>query len=227
MSDKAIKAWNEADRPREKLLEKGQSALTDAEIVAILLGSGTRKKSAVELAKEILSHYNNDLTQLARASLKELMQFKGVGEAKAISIIAAMELGKRKKSSSAGVDSLTNSKAIHNYLSPFLSNLPHEEFWVILLNKKLKPIRPIRIAQGGIDAVLTDVRLILKPALEYMAPCIILAHNHPSGQTRPSQADQAITDKIKNAASLMDITVIDHLIFTENDFYSFFDHGKL
>jgi DNA repair protein RadC len=224
----SIKNWAEADRPREKLLEKGRSALSDAELIAILLGSGTKDLTAVELAKKILHHVGNDLNKLGKLSIKELMQHKGVGQAKAITIAAALELGRRRKEyESKQKTYIKSSKDAYEFISPFLSDLQHEEFWAIYLCRNNSIIHYVKIGQGGISATIADIRIILKTAIEYLASSIIICHNHPSGNIKPSESDISLTNKIKEAAKLLDINVLDHIIFTDTSYYSFADEGKL
>lgn len=224
----SIRSWAEEERPREKLLLKGRSALTDAEILAIIIGSGSTKKSAVDLAREILQAYNFDINFLARAGIKDLQKFKGIGEAKAISIVAALEFSRRRKTEDTEAPkTLSSSEAVYIYFKPLLSDLSHEEFWVLLLDKSNKPIKHVKIGQGGISSVLADPKLIFKPALEYLSSHIIIVHNHPSGAKRPSQADKAMTKKIKSGAELLEITLLDHIIFTDQGHYSFSDNGEL
>jgi DNA repair protein RadC len=228
ISKPSISQWPEEDRPREKLLLKGRSSLTDSEIIAILIGSGSREKSAVELAREILSFYKNDLNKLAKASVNDLMNFKGIGEAKAISIISALELGRRRKDVESEVpDSIINSVMAYNYFKPMLMDLAHEEFWILLLNQGSKPIKHIKIGQGGVNAVLADPKLVFKHAVENLAVAIILIHNHPSGKKTPSHQDELLTKKLAQASSLLDIKISDHIIFTDNGYYSFSDEGEL
>lgn len=223
-----IKDWAEEDRPREKLLKNGSRSLTDAELIAILIGSGNTEETAVELSKRILSTSGNNLNELGRKSIDYLKSFKGIGEAKAITIVAALELGKRRKE--AGVFSkktITVSNDAFEYFLPALGDLNHEEFWVLLLDRGNKIQDSFRISQGGISGTIIDVRIILKPALEKQSSNIILCHNHPSGTLYPSQADRQITTKIKDAAKLMDISVLDHIIIGQNKYFSFADEGIL
>jgi DNA repair protein RadC len=224
----SISHWAEEDRPREKLLLKGRHTLSDSEIIAILIGSGSREKSAVELAREILSYYKNDLNRLAKASVNDLLNFKGIGEAKAISIISALELGRRRKETESEVPkTLLGSVMAYNYFKPFLMDLTHEEFWILLLNQGNKPIQHFKIGQGGVNAVLADPKLVFKHAVEHLAASIILIHNHPSGKKNPSYEDILLTKKMKEAAELLDINLSDHIIFTDNGYYSFSDAGEL
>lgn len=224
----SIKYWAEADRPREKLLEKGRQTLSDAELIAILLGSGTKELSAVELAKKILHHTGNDLNKLGKLSIKELMQHKGIGEAKAITIAAALELGRRRKNSESKKQIvIKSSKDAYEYISPYLSDLQHEEFWAIYLSRNNTVIYQSKIGQGGISATIADIRIILKAAIEHLASGIIICHNHPSGNIKPSDSDITLTHKIKEAGKLMDINLIDHIIFTDKSYFSFADEAKL
>jgi DNA repair protein RadC len=224
----SIKNWAEADRPREKLLEKGRNALSDAELIAILLGSGTKDLTAVELAKNILHHVGNDLNKLGKLSIKELMQHKGVGKAKAITIAAALELGRRRKESESKQKKfIKSSKDAYEFISPFLSDLHHEEFWAIYLNRNNSIIHYAKIGQGGISATIADIRIILKTAIEQLASGIIICHNHPSGNIKPSESDISLTNRIKEAAKLLEINLLDHIIFTDKSYYSFADEAKL
>lgn len=223
-----ITHWAEDDRPREKLLLKGTNALSDAELLAILIGSGNREESAVDLCKRILSSQKNNLNQLAKLSVTELQKFKGIGEAKAISIVAALELGKRRRLEEALVNPvLSGSQSVYDILQPLLGDLSHEEFWVLYCNQSHSLIGKHLMAKGGITSTLVDVRLVLKKALELSAVGIILAHNHPSGKTSPSDSDISLTKKVKEAARLMDIRVLDHIIVTDKKYYSFADEGIL
>jgi len=220
--------WAEEDRPREKLLLKGKAALSDAELIAILIGSGTVSMSAVELSKNILASTDNNLNSLAKLSIKDLEKFKGIGEAKAISIIAALELGKRRKESEPTVkNKISCSKDIFDIMQPHLIDIPHEEFWIILLNRANHVIKKNQISSGGIAGTVVDVRLIFKIALENLSNSMILIHNHPSGNLKPSQADIDLTKKLKSAGIMMDIPVLDHLIITEKEYFSFADEGIL
>lgn len=223
-----IKDWAEEDRPREKLLKNGSRSLTDAELIAILIGSGNTEETAVELSKRILSTSGNNLNELGRKSIDYLKSFKGIGEAKAITIVAALELGKRRKEAEVfSKKTITVSNDAFQYFLPTLGDLNHEEFWVLLLDRGNKIQDSFRISQGGISGTVIDVRIILKPALEKQSSNIILCHNHPSGTLHPSQADRQITTKIKDAAKLMDISVLDHVIIGQNKYFSFADEGIL
>ncbi|WP_298484232.1 DNA repair protein RadC [uncultured Maribacter sp.] len=228
VSSLSIKHWADDDKPREKLYHKGKSVLSDAELIAILIGSGNREESAVELSKRILASVNNNLNELGKLSIKQLTQFKGIGEAKAISIIAALELGKRRGGEQAkSIVKITSSKVCFNLLQPILGELPHEEFWIIYLNNANSILYKSQLSKGGITGTLVDVRLVMRQALEYGAVGLILAHNHPSGTLKPSQADKQITQKLKVAAQALDIKVLDHLIITEKDYFSFADESIL
>ena len=224
----SIKDWNEDDRPREKLMAQSKAALTDAELVAILIGSGNREESAVALSQRILASANNNLDTLGKFSVKELMQFKGIGEAKAISIVAALELGRRRKESGpAQLKKITSSQSVFHLMQPILGDLPHEEFWVIYVNNSNKVLRKLQLSKGGITGTLVDVRLAFKSALEIGAVAIILIHNHPSGTLKPSTADKNLTDKIKTAGLSLDVKVLDHIIITEDSYFSFADEGLI
>ncbi|MGA1227459.1 MAG: RadC family protein [Tamlana sp.] len=224
----SIKNWNQDDQPREKLLYKGKVALSDAELVAILIGSGNREESAVALCKRILASVDNNLSELGKLSIKQLMAFKGIGEAKAISIVAAMELGRRRRSEEAlEREKITSSASVFELMQPIIGELEHEEFWIIYLNNSNKVIQKNQLSKGGITGTLVDVRLVLKNALEVGATGLILAHNHPSGTLKPSEADKQITKKLKIASQSLDIKVLDHLIVTEKAYFSFADENIL
>jgi DNA repair protein RadC len=224
----SIKSWNEDDRPREKLLQKGKAALSDAELIAILIGSGSRNESAVSLSQRILASTDNNLNRLGKLSVAELMKFKGIGEAKAISIVAALELGRRRRSEDAlQLKQITSSAAAYELMQPIIGELPHEEFWVVYLNNANKVLKTSQLSKGGITGTLVDVRLAFKTALEIGAVGIILAHNHPAGTLSPSQNDIQLTKKLKRAGESLDIRVLDHLIVTENAYFSFADKSML
>ena len=224
----SIKHWSQDDQPREKLRDKGKAALSDAELLAILIGSGNRDESAVELCKKILATTDNNLHTLGKLSIEQLMQFKGIGEAKAITIIAAMELGRRRRAEDVKDNSkITSSLSVYNLMQPILGELEHEEFWIIYLNNSNKVIKKQQLSKGGITGTLVDIRLVLKHALECGAVGLILCHNHPSGTLKPSEADKTITQKLKNAAASLDIKVLDHLIITEKAYFSFADENFL
>ena len=223
-----IKDWAEEDRPREKLLKNGARSLTDAELIAILIGSGNTEETAVELSKRILSTSGNNLNELGRKSIDYLQSFKGIGEAKAITIVAALELGKRRREAEVfSKKTITVSNDAFEYFLPLLGDLNHEEFWVLLLDRGNKIQDSFRISQGGISGTVIDVRIILKPALEKQSSSIILCHNHPSGNIRPSEQDIQITHRIRDAGQIFEIPVIDHLIVCDSGYYSFMDEGVL
>nr|WP_321224989.1 DNA repair protein RadC [uncultured Psychroserpens sp.] len=224
----SIKNWSQDDQPREKLRDKGKANLSDAELVAILLGSGNRDESAVALSKRILASVDNNLNALGKQTLQQLMTFKGIGEAKAISIAAAMELGRRRRGEEALQDNkITSSISVFEFMQPIIGELPHEEFWILYLNNSNKVLQKNQLSKGGITGTLVDVRLVLKTALEVGAVGLILAHNHPSGTLKPSEADKNITQKLKIAAQSLDIKVLDHLIITEKAYFSFADENIL
>jgi len=223
-----IKSWHEADRPREKLLNKGCFALSDAELIAILIGSGSRNETAVDLAKRILASVDYNLQSLAKLSVEELMQFKGIGEAKAISIITALELGKRRRLEKAlKIKKITSSKSVYELMQPLLGDLKHEEFWILFLNNANVVLSKQCLSKGGLTGTLVDTRLVFKPALAQLATGIILCHNHPSGTLNPSESDKQLTQKITRAGQTLDIKVLDHLIITEKAYFSFADEGLL
>ncbi len=223
-----IKDWKEEDRPREKLLLKGSAALSDSELIAILIGSGNRTESAVQLSQRILTYFKNNLNELSKTSVAELCKFNGIGQAKAISIITALELGKRRRLENAlVVPKITCSKDAFEILNPIIGDLSHEEFWVLHLNNNHKIIAKQLISKGGVTSTAVDVRIIFKKSLETLATAMVLGHNHPSGKLNPSPADKQITQKIKNAANLIDIKVLDHLIITQKAYFSFADEGIL
>jgi DNA repair protein RadC len=223
-----IKSWAVDDRPREKLILKGKEALSDAELIAILLGSGSKEESAVGLAKRILVSINHNLNKLGKLSIADLTKFKGIGEAKAISIITALELGRRRRLEEASVSpKITSSKAVFELMQPLIGELQHEEFWILYLNNSNKILEKNQQSKGGLTGTLVDVRLVLKKALELNATAIILCHNHPSGKLKPSNADKLLTNKLKKASETMDIKVLDHVIITENDYFSFADENLL
>ncbi|UJH89764.1 DNA repair protein RadC [Antarcticibacterium sp. 1MA-6-2] len=224
----SIKTWSSGDRPREKLMQKGKLALSDAELIAILIGTGNSKESAVDLSRRILSTTNNNLNHLGKLSLQQLMKFKGIGEAKAVTILAAMELGRRRRSEEALEKvKISSSSSVFEILQPVLGELDHEEFWILYLNNANKVIEQYQISKGGITGTLVDVRVTLRKALELGAVSLILAHNHPSGNLNPSEADKQLTRKLKTASESLDIRVLDHIIVTEKSYFSFADEGIL
>ncbi|WP_109831555.1 RadC family protein [Reichenbachiella versicolor] len=224
----SIKAWAEEDRPREKLILKGKSALSDAELIAILIGSGTRTLTAVELSKHILSKCNNDLNQLARFTLKDLMKFNGIGEAKAISILSALELGRRRKTQDKVEHvKIHSAESVYEYMKPHLMDLPHEEFWIIHLNRSNTIIKAEPVSIGGVSGTVVDPKIIFKRALEETSSYLVLIHNHPSGNLNPSKQDYHITQKLKQAGDTLDIRILDHVIFTDDGYFSFSENGRL
>lgn len=224
----SIKYWSEDDRPREKLLLKGKNALSNAELIAILISSGNREESAVALSKRILASIELNLNELGKLSVKDLIKFKGIGEAKAITIIAALELGRRRRGEEAlEKKKITSSSSVFELMQPIIGELPHEEFWIVYLNNSNKVLQKIQLSKGGITGTLVDVRLVLKTALQIGAVALILTHNHPSGTLVPSQADKNITQKLKIASESIDIKVLDHLIITEKAYFSFADENLL
>ncbi len=224
----SIKTWNEDDRPREKLVLRGKRNLSNAELLAIILGSGNRGESAVQLAQRILASVNNSWSKLAQLTLGQLMQFKGVGEAKAISVITALEIGNRRRSEPEKRNpKLDNAQMAYQLVQPIFMDLAHEELWVIYLNRANREIQKVLISKGGFTATTVDVRLVLKRALELNALALILAHNHPSGNLNPSTSDLNLTQSIVNAAGILNIQVIDHIICSNHGFYSFCEEGKL
>lgn len=223
-----ILSWAEEDRPREKLLLKGKSVLSDAELIAILIGSGTRSMSAVDVAKLILSKARNNLNELARFSVKDLRKVKGIGEAKAIAIVSALELGRRRKESEFFEKTkISCSNDIYQLMKPDLLDLPKEAFWVLLLNRANGLIKKEQISSGGISGTVADPKIIFKAALDQYASSIVLIHNHPSGNLKPSSADINLTKKMKEAGKLLEIPVLDHIIFGDEGYLSFADEGLL
>lgn len=224
----SIKYWAEDDQPREKLMLKGKAALSDAELIAILIGSGSRNESAVELSKRILASVDNNLNMLGKQSLQQLMNFKGIGEAKAITIAAAMELGRRRREEDAiDLNKITSSRAVFEIMQPIIGELPHEEFWILYLNNSNKVIYKSQLSKGGITGTVVDVRIVFKTALEHSAVAIILSHNHPSGVLQASEPDKQITRELKAAGRTLNINVLDHVIITETGYLSFADTGLL
>lgn len=223
-----IKQWALEDRPREKFLYKGIASLSDAELLAILIGSGSTSLSAVDLAREILKLADNNLHKLGKLQINDLKKLKGIGDVRAINIIAALELGRRRKASDINQEQkIRSSSDVYEIFHALLSDLNHEEFWVLYLNRSNKVLSRLRISQGGISGTITDVRLIMKTGIELLASSIIICHNHPSGNREPSEADIRITGKIKEASAFFDISVLDHIIVTDSGYYSFADNGAL
>lgn len=224
----SIKNWAMDDKPREKLVSKGSPVLSNAELIAILIGSGNKKESAVELSKRILASVDHNLNELGKLSVNQLMKFNGIGEAKAVTIAAAMEVGRRRRGEdNKQITKIKTSEDVYELLYPLLGELQHEEFWIVYLNNSNKVMHKSQLSKGGITGTLVDVRLVLKQALELGAVGIILAHNHPSGTLKPSMADKQITEKLKKASEALDIKILDHLIVTEQDYLSFADQGIL
>jgi len=216
------------DRPREKLLKKGVQSLSDAEIIALLLGSGSRKESAVELARKILRDVNNNLNELGKSSLNELQQYNGIGEAKAVTVVAALELGKRRKLADIKHKvQVKSSRDIFERFHPYMQDLSHEEFWVVYMNRANKIIDERRISEGGTSGTVVDVKKVMKWALEKTASTLILCHNHPSGNLQPSKSDEAVTGKMKQAAQFMEMQMLDHIIIGQGEYYSFADEDGL
>lgn len=224
----SIKNWAKDDRPREKLLDKGPAVLSNSELIAILINQGTKEKSAVDVAQEVLRLGKDNLNELGKLSVKELMKIKGIGEAKAITIVASMELGRRRQATgSREKKNITSSSDVANYLQTLLRDYKHEVFAVLFLNRSNKINHFQIISEGGITGTVADPRIILKRALEEDAVSLILCHNHPSGNLKPSKADEDLTLKIKEAARYFDIKVLDHLIVSDDGYYSFADEGIL
>jgi DNA repair protein RadC len=223
-----IKSWAEEDRPREKLLLKGKHSLSDAELVAILIGTGNAGETAVDLARKILSGCSNDLNALGRLNVSELQKFKGIGEAKAVSIVAALELARRRKESKQlKTDKVTSSREAAELMQPIIGDLHHEEFWIVFLNRANCIIGKNQVSKGGMSGTVADPRMIFKAALDQKAVSIILFHNHPSGNNQPSTADIQLTKNIVEAGKVLEITVLDHIIVTQHGFYSFADEGLI
>lgn len=223
-----IKEWAEADRPREKLLSQGRRQLTDAELIAILIGTGNKNETAVDLSKRILGFYQNDLAKVAKLSVKELSKFKGIGEAKAIAIVAALELGRRRKEvENDGPLKVSCSKDAYLLLKSEFEDLPHEEFWILLLNRANFVIGKHFISKGGQAGTVADPKLIFKIALEHNAAYVVLAHNHPSGNLKPSSADLSLTKKLKESGLLLDLPIFDHLIITDHAYLSMADEEMM
>lgn len=225
---KGIRSWAEDDRPREKLLLKGRTSLSDAELIAILFGSGSRDETAVGLSKRVLASKDNNLDDLGRMTVQELMEFKGIGEAKAISLIAALELGRRRKASEAGeLPQISSSEHAFQILAPLLSDLQHEEFWLLLLNRANKVIGKENLSKGGVAGTVVDPKMVFNIATRKLASAIVLSHNHPSGNLRPSEADKQLTRKLVEAGKVLDLPILDHIIIGHNAYYSFKDEGLI
>ncbi len=227
-TNSSIKYWSEDDKPREKLMIKGKAVLSDAELLAILIGSGSRNESAVELSQRILSNSSNNLNSLAKLTIIQLMEFKGIGEAKAITIIAALELGKRRREEEPQeLIKITSSITTFQIMQPLIGDLLHEEFWVLYLNNSCKVIYKSQLSKGGITGTIVDIRMVFKIALEQNATFVVLAHNHPSGDPNPSPEDFKITKKLQNAGEIVDVKVLDHVIVSDKSYYSFADDSKM
>ena len=223
-----IKSWAEEDRPREKLLLKGKAVLSDAELIGILIASGTKDKSAVDVARDILSSVGNKLNGLAKLTVKDLMKFKGIGEAKAITIVSALELGRRKKETEPDKQlQISNANDVYATIKPHLEDLKHEEFWILILNRRNQIIKKQLISSGGVSGTVADPKIIFNAALQELASSIVLIHNHPSGNLKPSQSDIGLTKKLKSAGDVLEIPIMDHLIYTDDGYYSFADEGML
>jgi DNA repair protein RadC len=223
-----IRHWNEDDRPREKLLQKGRHVLSEAELLAIIIGSGARNESAVELARKILQLAGNNLAELGKKSVEELTRLHGVGKAKAVSIVAAIELGRRRNDAAPIVrNQIRQSSDVYDLMRPHLGDLQHEEFWAIAANKSNKIVSTKKISTGGIDSTVADLRLILRFGLDHAACGLFVCHNHPSGNLKPSEADIRLTERLKKAAELMDMRLLDHLIITDNGYLSFADESLI
>ena len=224
-----IKDWAEEDRPREKMLLKGVAALSDAELLGILIGSGNKNETAVELAQRILHSASNNLNALGKLEIKDLIKnFNGIGEAKAITIVAALELGKRRKLSEVVTQpQITSSEDVYQIFHPVLADLKHEEVWVLLLNRANKVLKKIQVSKGGVSGTVVDIRMIMKEAIDSLASGMILCHNHPSGNSNPSGDDNNITQKLKEAGMIMDVRLFDHIIVSDYSYYSYLDNGRL
>ena len=223
-----ITSWALEDRPREKLIIKGAASLSDAELLGILISSGTKEKSAIDLGRELLCMVNNNLNALGKLSVNDLKKIHGIGSARAVTIIAALELGRRRKlTEAANTQKINGSKEVAEIFQPLLADLPHEEFWILFLNRSNRIISRMKLSQGGVSGTVTDVRIIMKKAIENLASGIIVCHNHPSGNINPSDSDIFITNKIKDAGELLDIKLLDHLIISDKDYYSFADNKLL
>jgi DNA repair protein RadC len=223
-----ITDWAVEDRPREKLIQYGTSTLSDAELLGILISSGTKDKSAIDLGRELLAMVNNNLNTLGKLTIADLTKIHGIGNARAVTIAAALELGRRRKLAEIPeVVQIKCSKDVADIFQPILSDLLHEEFWILFLNRSNRVINRMKLSQGGISGTVTDVRMVMKKAIEYLASGIIVCHNHPSGNLNPSESDSKITQKIKEAGNLLDIQLLDHLIISDKDYYSFADNGLI
>jgi len=223
-----ITDWAVEDRPREKLYSKGTSSLSDAELLAIIIGSGTRNRSAVDLGRELLSLSGNNLNTLGKLSISDLRKIRGIGNARAVTIAAALELGRRRKLAEMPDNpQIKCSRDVFDLISPMVSDLSHEEFWILFLNRSNRVINRMKLSQGGISGTVTDVRIVMKKAIENLASGMIVCHNHPSGNLNPSESDTRITQKIKEAGAMLDVQLLDHLIISDKEYFSFADNGLL
>ncbi len=224
----AITSWALDDRPREKLILKGEAALSDAELVAILIGSGSRNESALNLSKRILASIENNLNKLGKLKVSDLTKYKGIGEAKAVAVITALELGRRRRLEKAlEISKIGGSKDVYEFMQPLIGELQYEEFWIVYLNNSNRILQKWRLSVGGMTGTAVDIRLVYKKAIEIYATAIILCHNHPSGKIQPSNADKQLTSKFKKASDILDVKLLDHLIITENAYFSFADESML
>jgi DNA repair protein RadC len=225
---KSIKMWSPDDRPREKLLSKGTVALSDAELLALLIGTGTRDESAVDIARKILKSIDNDLQALGKLGLKDFTQFHGMGEAKSVVLLAALELGKRRRAGEFKQGTkVRSSREVYERFLEYMSHLKHEEFWVMCLSRAQQVISVNKIGEGGLSATIADPKKVFRVALENNAACIIVAHNHPSGNLQPSPEDNKLTNRLRENGSMMDCPLLDHLVVTDNGYYSYADEGTL
>lgn len=222
-----IKEWNADDRPREKMLAKGISALSDAELLAILISTGTKSQSALDLARAVLSSADNNLHLLGKRDISDLIKIGGIGEAKAVTIMAALELGRRRGNADLERAEIKQGRDVFNIMQPIIGDLPHEEFWVLFLNRRNHMIDRVLISSGGVSGTTVDVRIIMKKAIERLASTLILVHNHPSGNITASAEDKNLTKRIVDAAKLLEINVVDHVIIADKDFFSFSEHGMI
>lgn len=224
----AIKFWAEEDRPREKLVHKGRNAMSDVELLAILIGSGSKDLTAVELARSILNDAGNDLNKLGKKSISDLKKYKGIGEAKAVSIYASLELARRKqKVSSEKKHQILSSQQCYSYLYPKFADLDHEQFFTLFLNRKNVVIGMEQISKGGISSTVVDGKIVFRKALEVKCTAMIIAHNHPSGSVYPSESDKVLTRSLIKFGKMIDLPILDHLIITDNDYFSFADAGLI
>lgn len=225
---KVIINWNDDDKPREKFVNKGRSSCSDSELMAILIRAGTPQMTAVDLAKMLMASVGNNINELAKLNVKDLTKMKGMGQAKAITILAALELGRRRSEIIPyRKQKINQSSLVYETMRPYLMDKTHEEFWILLLNRGNYFLRAIQVSVGGISGTATDIKMIFKLALDHMASSLILVHNHPSGQLIPSLADRLLTEQIKEAGRMLDLPILDHMIFTDDGYYSFLDSGEL